>query len=131
MARFAIIGIVIGALLRMKSGKRRSENVGLLVASTIGGISEPVLYGLAVRFKRPLVALFMGGFVGGIYCGLMNTMAYAIAGNGIFILFNFVGGGTANIVHALIGAAISTIVSACITYFWGFEKKELAAFDQD
>ena len=132
MARFAIIGIALGAFLRMKSKRRRAENIGHIFTSTIGGISEPILYDLAVRFKRPLIALFCGGFAGGIFGGLTHVTAYVIAGNGIFNVLSFVSpDDPMNFTCGIIAALISMIVSTLITYFFGFGKEELAEFDKD
>ena len=36
------------------------------------GVSEPALYGVTLRLKKPIVGMILGGAVGGLYFGLMN-----------------------------------------------------------
>lgn len=123
-ARWAVIGISLGALLRMKGKKNRSTNIGMFLGATIGGVSEPVLFGICVRFRKTMAALFLGGFVGALYAALTHTVVNAMGGGGMFTILCFAGGDLPNTINGVITCLLSTLVAALITFFFGFSKEE-------
>ncbi len=126
-ASIAVSGMALGAALRLKDKEERSLAYSYLVAGLIGGITEPGLYGLGMKYRRPFLGMMIGAAVAGIYGGIMHVTAYAIVPVASFIaLTGYVGGNTANIVNAIITAVIAFAVSAVATYFWGFKKNEPA-----
>lgn len=38
------------------------------------GVSEPALYGVTLRLKKPIIGMILGGAVGGLYFGLMKSI---------------------------------------------------------
>jgi len=126
-ASIAVSGMALGAALRLKDKEERSLAYSYLIAGLIGGITEPGLYGLGMKYRRPFLGMMIGAAVAGIYGGIMHVTAYAIVPVASFIaLTGYIGGNTANIVNAIITAVIAFAVSAVATYFWGFKKNEPA-----
>lgn len=126
-ASIAVAGMALGAALRLKDKEERSLAYSYLIAGLIGGITEPGLYGLGMKYRRPFLGMMIGAAVAGIYGGIMHVTAYAIVPVASFIaLTGYVGGSTANIVNAIITAVIAFVVSAVATYFLGFKKDEPA-----
>lgn len=125
VASIAVSGMLFGALLRIKNKKEKSLTLGYLVASFIGGVTEPGLYGNAIKFKRPFIGLFIGGFVGGLYASILGVKSYALVPVASFLaLTGFAGGHPGNFLHGIIASVIAFIVAAVITYFFGFNKNE-------
>ncbi|KRK45787.1 beta-glucoside-specific PTS transporter subunit IIABC [Dellaglioa algida] len=91
------------------------------------GITEPVLYGVNLPKKYPLIASMIGGASGGLYAGLTNTHRFATGSSGIPAILLYIGNDTMkffwNIIIALI---ISAVVTAIVTYIlsFKFEKEE-------
>jgi beta-glucoside PTS system EIICBA component len=54
-ASFAVAGMCLGAVLRLKNKEHRSLSIGYLIAGIIGGVTEPGLYGVGMRYKRPFI----------------------------------------------------------------------------
>ena len=80
---FACFGATAGVLfiaMRDKEVEMRATATGALAAGLLGGISEPSLYGIHLRFKRiyprMLVGCLVGGLVTGIFGGV-QTSAFA------------------------------------------------------
>lgn len=122
-ASFAVAGMSLGAALRIKNKEHRSLAFGYVIASLVGGVTEPGLYGVGMRYKRPFLGMIIGGFVGGLYGGLMGVTAYTIIPiASVLALLGYVGGPTANLIQAIITAVIAFSVSAIATYFLGFKK---------
>ncbi len=80
---FACFGATAGVLflsMRDKDVQMRQTATGALVAGLFGGISEPSLYGIHLRFKRIYPRMLVGCLVGGLIVGLfggVNTKAFA------------------------------------------------------
>lgn len=124
-ATFAVAGICLGAALKLRDKDEKSLSWGYFVSLILGGITEPGLYGVAIRYKKPLIAMMAGGFAGGLYFGILNIGHYTlIPVTNIISLLCFTGHTTANTVHGIIGCLISLTVSAIVTYFFGFSNEE-------
>ncbi len=70
---FACFGATAGVLvlsLRHRDLQMRQTATGALAAGLLGGISEPSLYGIHLRFKRIYPRMLVGCFVGGLIIGV-------------------------------------------------------------
>ncbi len=70
---FACFGATAGVLvlaLREKDSQMRQTATGGLAAGLLGGISEPSLYGIHLRFKRIYPRMLVGCLVGGLIIGI-------------------------------------------------------------
>lgn len=70
---FACFGATAGVLLiawRERDLQMRQTATGALAAGLLGGISEPSLYGIHLRFKRIYPRMLVGCFVGGLIIGI-------------------------------------------------------------
>jgi PTS system beta-glucosides-specific IIC component len=80
---FACFGATAGVLVlavRDKDTQMRQTATGALAAGLLGGISEPSLYGIHLRFKRIYPRMLVGCLVGGLIIGLLggvDTQAFA------------------------------------------------------
>ena len=80
---FACFGATAGVLLlsiRHRERDMRQTATGALAAGLFGGISEPSLYGIHLRFRRIYPRMLVGCLVGGLIIGLMggvNANAFA------------------------------------------------------
>lgn len=124
-ASIAVSGMLLGAFLRIKDKEERSLTLSYLIAAFIGGITEPGLYGNGLKFKRPFIGLFAGGFAGGLYASITGTAAYAMVPIASFIaVTGFAGGPKGNFVNGIIACVIAFVVAAVVTYFTGFSKDD-------
>lgn len=118
MASVAVSGMLLGALLRIKDKDERSLTLGYLVSAFIGGITEPGLYGTGLKFKKPYIGLFCGGFAGALYCAIVGVESYALVPVASFLaLTGFAGGPAGNFTHGIIAGVIAIAVAAVVTYF--------------
>lgn len=86
------------------------------------GITEPAMYGVTLKLKRPLIGVMIGGGVSGLFLGIFGVGRYTSGSPGLLALPGYIGtDGFRNIIFACIGAAIAFVVSFVVTYFVGFE----------
>lgn len=73
---FACFGATAGVLylsMRDKDNVMRQTATGALAAGLFGGISEPSLYGIHLRFKRIYPRMLVGCFAGGLTIALLGS----------------------------------------------------------
>lgn len=123
-ASMAVAGMSLGASLRIKDKQEKSLAFSYFIANFIGGVTEPGLYGLAIKYRRPFLGMMIGGFAGGIYAAITHVSAYVVVPVANFMcLSGYVGGSTANLINGVISGAIALIVAAIATYIIGVEPK--------
>ena len=57
----------LAVLLKTKNSKLRQLAIPAAISGLFGGTSEPALYGISVKMKKPLYATIIGSTVAGIY----------------------------------------------------------------
>lgn len=114
-----------GASLAVAVKTKNSELKQLATSAGITavcGITEPAMYGVTLKLKRPLIGVMIGGGVSGLFLGLTGVGRYTSGSPGLLALPGYIGtDGFRNIMFACIGAAIAFVVSFIVTYFIGFE----------
>lgn len=79
-------------------------------AALVGGVTEPALYGINLKFKTPLAAAMIGNLAGGLWVGIAQVFRYSLGGTNLWGIAVFVGK-EGNVVNMLIGVAIGVAVA--------------------
>lgn len=85
------------------------------------GVTEPALFGVNLRLKKPLIATTIGGGLGGLYAGITGVQRFGGGGAGLAAIGLYVGEDPRNVMNALIAAAIAFIATFAIMWYLGFE----------
>ncbi|MGG7057255.1 beta-glucoside-specific PTS transporter subunit IIABC [Clostridium tertium] len=118
-ATFASAGVALGVVLRSKKKETRAFAASTMIPALLGGITEPIVYGLAVKYKKPLIALTISGGIAGAFMGMFQTKAMVYVFPALTTLPAFFGD---TFVIYLIGIAMAFTLSALLTYILGFEE---------
>lgn len=90
------------------------------------GITEPAIFGVNLRFRKPFFLSLIAGAIGG---GLASILGLAGTGNGITIIpgtMLYVGNG--QLAQYLLMVAVSFVLGFALTYMFGYEdEKEVAS----
>lgn len=119
-ATFASSGAALGVFLKAKDKKLKAYALSALLPSLLAGVTEPIVYGISVKLKRPLIAQVIGGVVGGAFIGAMHATVLAYVFPAVTTLPAFA---TDTFVYFLIGIGLSFVISAVLTYILGFEEQ--------
>lgn len=93
-------------------------------SALFAGVTEPALYGVTLKYKKPLYAAMIGGGLAGLFVGLTGVKAYLFAVPSLIALPQFIYSEAAsNITNAMIVAAISIIVTFILAYFLGVDEE--------
>jgi PTS system beta-glucosides-specific IIC component len=115
---FGMAGATFGVFLRTKDTKMKAYSMSALLSIFFAGITEPAIYGVGVRYKKPLISAFVGGALGGAFMGGMGVKAYAFVFGGLTTIPAFAG---PTLVFYLIGLAICFVVSTIVQLFIGVD----------
>ncbi|MBP2058493.1 glucose-specific phosphotransferase system IIA component [Lactobacillus colini] len=115
-------GANVGVALRAKSKKLRREAWSLAVGALVAGVTEPSIYGINFKYKKPMYGVMAGGFAGGVVASLMGARAYVMGYSNLLALPIF----EKTAVGMLIGAVVAIIVAALVTFVIGFDEENVA-----
>ena len=107
---------------RTKSKTMRSTALSAAVSAVLG-VTEPALYGVNLRLKRPFIAMVIGSFVGGAFAGLVGLTAYTFVSPSLLSLPIFAGA-ESNFFMSMLAVPVTLVATFLITFFMGFEDVE-------
>lgn len=120
-ATFASSGAAFGVFLKSKNKKTKAFALSSLLPSLLGGITEPIIYGISIKYKKPFIAQIIAGTVAGAFLGATKTKAIVYVFPALTTLPAFFGD---TFKFYCIGISISFFLSAIITYILGFDEIE-------
>ncbi|MCM3157422.1 glucose PTS transporter subunit IIA [Bacillus subtilis] len=132
IAVIAQVGAVLGVIL--KAGNKETRKVSLSAGITgLFGITEPAIYGVTLRFKKPFIFGCISGAVGAIVASFFHPYYFAYAGlpgpltivNGINEQF------PTSIWGILIGAAIAVILPVVLIQIFGYGEDTAAQTEKE
>lgn len=86
-----------------------------------GGITEPALYGVNLKLKKPMYGAMIGGAVSGLFAGIMKLKAFIYVTPGLLSLPMWISPEENFVVLAILTLIISAIVTFIATWFIGFD----------
>ncbi len=117
---------IAGAALAVgvKAKKTENKTAGLSTGVTaLLSVTEPALYGVLIRLKRPLIGALIGAAITGLFIGIFDIRAYATASCSLLTLPIFMGGDSmSNFYLACAAAVIAVILGFVATWIIGFKE---------
>lgn len=124
LATWATFGLSLGAALRIRDKEEKALTFGYVVSGIVGGVTEPTIYGVMLKYKRTIAALIVGGGFAGAYAGLTHVGMYVAGASNFLSVVGYFAGGRTNIINGFIATAIAFFGTAALTYFFGFREDE-------
>lgn len=116
-ASLAVPGMCLGMALVLKNKEEKRLSLSYVIAALIGGVTEPGLYGIGMRYTKPFIGMAIGGFTGALFAGLMGVTAYTLVPVANFLaLTGFIGGSSMNFIMGILSGVIAFVVAAVSTY---------------
>lgn len=110
----------------IKTKKSEIKNVSFSAGLTgIFGITEPAIYGVTLRLKKPFIAGCIGGAVGAVIISFFNTVYYVYAGlPGLLTTVNAIGENPTSFMGMMIGVAATVVITILLVQIIGCDEKE-------
>ena len=108
--------------LKTKNKEFKQTCLSSGLTAFLGGITEPCIYGVTLKLKKPMYAVMIGCFSGGLYAGFVGLKAYAFMTPSIINIPMWIGGtSNSNLINAIITIIISAVVTFIATLVIGFD----------
>ncbi len=114
-------GLAVAFRSKNPETKQQASSAGL---TGVLGITEPVLYGVNLKFTFPLYAAMIGGGIGGLFLGIMRVARFAGGSPGLLVLPAYIptedvaalGYTMSNLIFAIIGVIIAMLIAFSASY---------------
>lgn len=122
LAVIAQIGAAIGCFIKSKNSELKKVALSASVTG-IFGITEPTLYGVTLRLKKPFICACVGGAISAAVMSFFNTVYYAYAGlPGILTIVNAINpNDTKGFIGMVIGSVLAIVVPMILVLVIGFD----------
>ncbi len=120
-----VASLVVAFRVRDKKTRQIATAGGI---TGLMGITEPILYGIALPKRYPLIAAMIGGGAGGLYAGLTQTHRFATGSSGLPAVLLYIGDDSLqNLVNVVIALVIAAVVSGVLTFILSFKFEKPVA----
>lgn len=131
VADVAIAGSVVGYLIltrimlkkqKSEEKEREAELFAVTGFSAVMGITEPALYGVFAKYRKPFISTLIGSVAGGLISGLAGVKTYGYVW-GLFSIPTYLTGGVNNMVWIIVACVVAFAVSLAMAIILGFPKE--------
>ena len=119
-----ICQITAGLAVALKAKDKKIKKNALTLSLTSffsGNVIEPVMYGVNLKYKKPFIAVCIGGAVGGAITGAAGAGTVAAVALSIYTFPVYLGAGFGGL---MIGCVVGGLVTFVLTYIMGINEKE-------
>lgn len=122
-ANLSLGGVSLAVALKTKNSELRQTALAAASSALIAGTTEPALYGVAVRLKRPLIASLITGFVCGCLAGIGGLASRSMVSPSVLTGVQFIDPANPGVSIAWIAGitVLSIVLSFVLTLVIGFE----------
>ncbi len=110
-------GACLGVALKTKDKKLRTDAISCAVGCIVSGVTEPAIYGINLRLKKPLIAVVISGGIGGCVAGFLGAKAFEMGYSSILAIPIF----ESTILAIVVAVALTIVLAGAITMLLGFD----------
>lgn len=118
-APFAQIGIAFAIFMKAKDKQLKALAGSTMLPGALAGVTEPILYGIILRYRKTLVYVVVAGAIGGAINGLLGSKALVFAFPSFLAIPAY-----SPMSLFIAGAFTAFILGALLTFILGFESKK-------
>lgn len=118
-ATFGSAGAAFGVFLKAKKKETKAFALSAVIPALLGGVTEPIVYGISLKYKKPFIAQIIGGGIAGAFMGAMHTKAFVYVFPALTTLPAFFGD---TFLYYVIGIILAFAVTAVLTYILGIDE---------
>lgn len=120
---FSQFGVAMACLFKTKKASLRTLASSCALTTFLAGVTEPTLYGICVRMKKPLIATWIACIANAIFCAIFSVKVYSFGAPSFFTMPIFLSpdGSMSNFYFAVGAVVVTIIVSFVSTLVLGFD----------
>lgn len=125
-AVFSQAGAALGVFLKTKDKEMKGVSLSAAVTGLFG-ITEPAIYGVNLRLKKPMICGCIAGAVAGGVAGAFHAVSWGYNMPGIATIpAYFKSGHSSEFIGFLISIVIAFVLGVILTFIVGFEEDDTA-----
>lgn len=114
---FVPAGATFGAAFKTKDKEMKKMAFPAAVSALLAGVTEPAMYGVTLKLKKPMVAACISSGIGGLIAGFLKVKAYTAVNASMTSLVGFISpDGGKNFLYAVIIFAVTLVLSFVISF---------------
>ena len=113
---YALMGLAVAYLIRCKKEDKAIASANA-VTLLVGGISEPTIFSMLLRYKKAMIVQIIAGFVGGVINGFLHVSIYFFGATNILTGLAF----GKDLTLGMIGCGVSFVISLVLGTVLGFD----------
>ncbi len=120
---FSQFGVALACLLKTKNKNLKELAGSCALTAFLAGVTEPTLYGICLRMKKPLYATWIACIVNAVFCAVFSVKVFSFGAPSFFTMPIFMNpdGSMGNFYFAIAAAVITIVVSFAATWILGFD----------
>ncbi|MCC8023881.1 MAG: beta-glucoside-specific PTS transporter subunit IIABC [Clostridium sp.] len=121
-SNFAQASACAAVTLKTKNKDLKAISFTSFISALVVGTTEPALYGVTMKLKKPLAASMIGAGCAGLFAGITGLQNYALVTPSLVAIVQFISVDLKmNFLYALITAGIAVIVTFILTLVMGWD----------
>ncbi|TPR57666.1 beta-glucoside-specific PTS transporter subunit IIABC [Enterococcus sp. OL5] len=121
MGTLAMAGAALGTWFKAKDSEIKTISFSAFISAFIG-ITEPVIYGVLLKFRNALIATMVGGGIAGAFVATFKGTSTAYVNSSILSLPVFMGPG---FVFVCIGMALAATIAFTLVQILGLPEEKI------
>lgn len=121
----AAAGLFVG--FRAKDKELKSLAYSTSLTAFLGGTTGPVMYGVNLPLKKPMIASMVGAFAGGVFASLAKMKAFIYVTPALLSLPMWISENENYLLQAVITIIITTTVTFIVQALLGFDETDYNA----
>lgn len=124
-------GATFGAAFKTKDKEMKKMAFPAAVSALLAGVTEPAMYGVTLKLKKPMVAACISGGIGGLIVGILQVKSYAFVTPSMTSLVQFISpDGGKNFLYAVIIFAVTLVLSFVLSFILTKGESEEEAVEE-
>lgn len=116
-SNMAQAGATFGVAAKTKDKELKEMAIPAAISALLAGVTEPAMYGITLRLKKPMIAACIASGIGGLITGIVSLKAYAFATPCLTAIVQFIApDGGNNIICAVIVFVVSLVLSFVLSF---------------
>lgn len=116
-SNIAQAGATFGVAAKTKDSDLREMAIPAGISALLAGVTEPAMYGITLRLRKPMVAACIASGIGGLIAGFTTLKACAFATPCLTAIVQFISpDGNKNIICAIIVLVVSLVLSFILSF---------------
>lgn len=114
---FGIAAAALAVFLKTKNAELKQTAGSSVVSALVGGVTEPAVYGVLLKFKKPMVIVCLVNGIGGIICAVFHVVREVPVSVNVLtlpVIASVYG------VWGIVAIVISFVGSFVLTWLFGF-----------